>query len=192
MATDPDQVAELLAQDKVGRATRENLQRFLLNPEGGTSYIVSVDYGKSIEKMVVAGKYTWHYDNADADYINSENFPVSGIGVVMVALELVNLNSEEVSSTEDVLAHMEANGLRPATIEELLAFGATHPIVQREFHVICLGSSWVGNPIGHGRHSDDRRFALYLYGDDSCRVLSLIRFKYTVWEKKSRFLAVRK
>lgn len=171
-----DQIAELLAQDKAGRITRENLQRFLLNPDGGTGYIVSVDYGKTVEEMVSAGRYDWKNDN-----ITTKNFPINGTGVVTVALELVHLN--KAASSKAVLAHLEANGMRPATVEELLAFGATYPEIQREFPIICLGSSWV-DPYGY-------RSVPCLGRDGSRRKLDLYWFDYG-WDEHCRFLAVRK
>lgn len=170
------QLGELIAQAKAGRVTRENLQKFLLNPDGGTGYTVSVDYGKTVEEMVSAGRYDWKNDN-----ITTKNFPVNGTGVVTVALELVHLN--KAASSEAVLAHLEANGMRPATVEELLAFGVTYPEIQREFPVICLGSSWVG-PLGF-------RCVPCLGRDGSGRYLCLDWFGIG-WGDCCRFLAVRK
>ncbi|MFH1611493.1 MAG: hypothetical protein ABIA83_02745 [Patescibacteria group bacterium] len=171
-----DQLAELIAQDKVGRVTRENLQRFLASLDGDTGYTVLVDYRKTIEQMVSAGRYDWSDGN-----INSVNFPVNGTGVATITPELVHLNKK--ASSEEALAHKEANGLRPATIEELLAFGATYPDVQREFPVVALGSSWVDR--------DGHRRAPYLDGDGSERELSLDWYG-SGWFEGCRFLAVRK
>ena len=170
----PEQIAELLAQDKTGRVTRENFQRFLLNPDGGTDYTVSVDYGKTVEEMVASGRYDWSNGN-----ITSKNFPVNGTGVVTVALELVHLN--KAASSGAVLAHLKDNG----TLAELLAFGATYPEIQREFPIVCLdkGSSWV-DPRG-------RRRVPFLDRDGSDRKLSLDWFD-CVWDEDCRFLAVRK
>ena len=170
----PEQIAELLAQDKTGRVTRENFQRFLLNPDGGTDYTVSVDYGKTVEEMVASGRYDWSNGN-----ITSKNFPVNGTGVVTVALELVHLN--KAASSGAVLAHLKDNG----TLAELLAFGATYPEIQREFPIVCLdkGSSWVD--------PGDYRDVPYLDRDGSDRKLSLDWFD-CVWDEDCRFLAVRK
>jgi hypothetical protein len=176
-----NQIAELLAQDKVGRVTRELLQAFLQNPQSingqlSSKFTVSVDYGKTVEEMVAAGRYDWHNDN-----ITTKNFPVSGTGVVTVDLELVHLN--KAVSSEEVLAHLEANGLRPATIEELLAFGAIYPEIQRKFPIVCLGSFWV-DPSGI-------HVVPYLGKGGSNRRLNLLWF-VSVWGDYCRFLAVRK
>ncbi|MBU4315415.1 hypothetical protein KJ673_03345, partial [Patescibacteria group bacterium] len=78
---------------------------------------------------------------------------------------------------------MEANYLRPGKIEELLAFGATYPEVQRQFPIICLGSSWVDR--------GGRRHAPFLSGYGSGRELRL-GWCGSVWDGYCRFLAVRK
>ena len=140
-----EQIGELVEQSKGEnpRVTRENLQAFLQNPNAflrASVYPVTVDYRKTVKEMVLAGRYDWKNDD-----INSENFPVSGEWAVSVNLELVHINKSV--DSEGVLDYLEENGMRPATVEELLAFGATYPEIQREFPIICLGSSWV-NPVG--------------------------------------------
>lgn len=170
-----DQVFELLSQSRAGRVTKENLQKFLLNPDGGTGYTVVVNFGKTVEEMVASGRYDWSNDN-----FTSKNFSVNGTDVA-VALELVHLN--KVISSEDVLRHLEENGMRPTTVEEFLSFGATYPEIQREFPVLCLGSSWVF-PDG------DRRVPCLLRGG-SDRGLGLCWFGGG-WLEDCRFLAVRK
>lgn len=103
-----------------------------------TTYPVTVDYGLSLSEMIKAG----HYDYANSD-ITAKNFPKTEMsGKVKTNLELVHLNHS--ATTDEVLAHMEAQGFRPATLPELLAFGKMYPDVQREFPVVALGSSWVG------------------------------------------------
>lgn len=139
-------------------------------------YTITVDYGKFVEEMVAAGQYDWK--NGD---ITSKNFPQSNTGVVAVSTVLIHLNKSV--SSEVVLAHLEANGLRPATLAELLAFGATYPEIQRQFPVIALGSSWV--------HSDGNRCVPCLNRANRDRVLYLDWFDGG-WGDFCRFLAVRK
>ena len=101
-----------------------------------------------------------------------------------VDLELVYLNRN--ASSEDVLSYFEQNGLRPATMAELLAFGATYPEIQREFPIVCLdkgGSSWV-DPHGGCR-------VPYLDQDGFERGLRL-SWCDNGWDGICRFLAVRK
>jgi hypothetical protein len=114
-------------------------KRFLLEEVQKRSkmvrYPIIVDYGKSVEEMVAAGQYDWE----DGD-ITSKNFRKSGTGVVAVSTELVCLD-KSISRPMSMVAHLKANGFRPATLAELLAFGATYPETQRQFPVVALGSS---------------------------------------------------
>ena len=176
-----EQIGELVEQNKGEnpRVTREILQAFLRNSNAflrASVYSATVDYGKSVEEMVVAGNYDWKNDD-----INSKNFSVKGEGVVNVNLELVHLDKGV--SSEDALTYLEENGMRPPTIEELLVFGSSYPEIQREFPVICLGSSWV-DPDGSRRVPDLRR-------SGSERDLDLGWFGHG-WVECCRFLAVRK
>lgn len=174
------QISELLEQSKGRnpRVTREKLQAFLLNPDAfprAIIYPVVVDYGKSVDEMVLVG----HYDQKNND-INSWSFPIEGKGTVIVNLELVYF-SKSVNSL-DVWDYLEKNGMRPAKVEELLAFGATYPEIQRGFPIICLGSYLVG-------HEEDHGFP-YLFKDGSGRNLDISWFVFG-WDVNCRFLAVR-
>ena len=168
-------LSEIGAKAKRGLIKIEDLEAFL-HDHGGSGYPVTIDYAKTVEQMKKNGQYDWSNDN-----INSRNFPVNGTGTVNVALELVHL--DKVVSSKDVLSYMEANGLRAATVEELLMFGVTYPDIQREFPIVCLGSSWV-DPYGN-------RHVPYLDRGGSYRVLNLHWFD-NVWLALFRFLAVRK
>jgi hypothetical protein len=141
-----------------------------------TDHTVTIDYGMTVEQMVEAGNYDWN--NRD---INSRNFPAKGDGAVETTLELVHLN--KVARTAEVEAYLKANGLRAATLAELLAFGAKYPEIQLEFPVVALGSSWF-DPL-----SD--RYVPYLFRRGSERTLSLVWRGYD-WIVDCRFLAVRK
>lgn len=180
----PNQMKEFWELVEKGKINRENFQKFLSNPEDiikknkivDDIYSAIVDYNMSLADIIKVGKYDWVNDD-----ITAKNFPITGSGKVEVSLELVHLNKSV--STEDVLAHMEANGLRPATLVELLAFGAKYPELQREFPICALGSSWVLR--------DGSRYVPYLGRDDSKRFLNLRWFDYD-WDGYGRFLAVRK
>ncbi len=142
----------------------------------GDIYSVFVDYSISLVNMIKAGKYDWINDD-----ITAEHFPNTGSGKAEVDFQLVHLNKS--ANSEEVLLHMEKNNLRPATLFELLAFGAKYPELQREFPICALGSSWV-------LRDGDRRVP-YLGRYDSGRGLSLDWFDVD-WDGCWRFLAVRK
>jgi hypothetical protein len=134
--------------------------------------------------MVEEGKYSWWNSviSGSPDDFVRPTF-VRSISVE-VKLELVHLN--KVVSSAEVEAYLIENGMRAATIKELLAFGATYPDVQREFPVIALGATWIDQYGGC--------YAPYLDVVGSERHLDLSEDIWDVrhWAEHYRFLAVRK
>lgn len=164
-----------------GEATIKQMTRAMVGEmESGTaeSYQLTVDYGCSLADMVTAGRYDYVNDN-----IPARNFPIEGSGKVELDCVLVHLDCT--ASTKKVKQEIDKRGLRPTTIEELLAFGETYPEVQREFPVVELGSSWV--------LSDGYRCVACLWGNPGDRDLDL-RWDDSEdrWGPDYRFLAVRK
>lgn len=102
---------------------------------------VSVDYGRTLDQMIRAGKYA----KIDSD-ITPKNFPIDGKGTADVEIILLHFKRDirDISSAE-VNKEIKALGLEPAKIEHLLAFGAQHPEVQRKFTIVFLGACWVKN-----------------------------------------------
>ncbi len=139
-------------------------------------YPVIIDYKKSIKEMVLAGQY----DRKCSD-INANNFSITGEGIVQINLELIHFN--RLISSEDILIYFEKNYLRPAMIEELLAFGATYFEIQQKFPVIGIGSSLF--------YPDGCRYVPCLNNNGHERNLCLSCFE-SDWDKNCRFLAVYK
>lgn len=100
------------------------------------TYKVIVDYGLSLAEMIKAGKYGWFNDD-----ITAKNFTLEGSGQHEAELVLVHLNRD--ATTKEVREYLDEQGLAPAKIEHLLAFGAAYPELQREFPIAALGSSFV-------------------------------------------------
>ena len=142
----------------------------------GNVHRVTVDRDKKLKAMIEAGRYDW--TNSD---ITDKHFPVEGSGTVEIDIELVHYGRD--MSTDAVLKDLDARGLRPAKIEELLALGATKPELQREFPIIALGSVW--------RNLDGSRFCPDLFGSGSRRGLRLYWLDND-WNEICRFAAVRK
>lgn len=86
-------------------------------------------------------------------------------------------------STDQALAELDKMNLKPAGIQECLAFGEKYPDVQRQFPIIFLGSVWQG-PRGD-------RSCPYLGRDGSERDLYLSWFD-DGWIDICRFAGVRK
>lgn len=59
---------------------------------------------------------------------------------------LVSYNHQ--MATTEIVSELDLKGLRPATLPELLAFGAARPDFQREFNIVALGSRF-SNPDGN-------------------------------------------
>lgn len=182
-----EEANKLLIEDEHLIEEIEEVERFLAGGKRfwaeekkkkfGRLYPIIVDYGQTLSQMIKAGNYVW--TNSD---IKSENFPIVETSKAEVETVLVHLNKKV--STEHVLKHLDSLGLRPATIAELLAFGAKYPDVQRQFSVVALGSVWV-LPNGN-------RHVPYLCEGGHERGLGLGWYDCIGWSGLCRFLAVSK
>lgn len=100
--------------------------------------ILPVDYGMSLDQMIVAGRYDWVTPS-----LNNINFPVQGDGVCRFEFDLVN--PKRTISSSDVLTLLgedsdPTNPWMPAQIEHLLVFGAWFPELQLKNIILALGS----------------------------------------------------
>ena len=143
--------------------------------KAGDLLTVTVDYSRSLAQMIAAGKYDWVNDD-----ITEKHFPMKGNGKVELNLELAHFN--KYISSDDAIAELKKRGLRPATLWELLAFGAKFPETQREFPIVALGSVW--------RDLDGDRNVPYLWGHADERSLGLCWYDHD-WSDNYRFLASR-
>jgi hypothetical protein len=96
-----------------------------------TQFSATVDYDQSLVASIAAGKY-----NKISPSI--EGFPAEAGGQVNVVFKLVRFNFR--ISTMSAIAGIDSQGLRPATLKELLAFGAKYPEEQRIRPIIELGT----------------------------------------------------
>lgn len=130
---------------------------------------------KTIDQLVKAGKY---------DYVNS-NINRTNFQLHPVAKEVELLHLGRYTTTEEILAEMETQGLKPATMTDLLHSGIQHPDEQRNFPIIALGSVWT-NPFGY-------RYVGCLNGSADRRNASLHWTNPGLqWDDDYRFLAFRK
>lgn len=147
---------------------------------GLPSYAITVNYKLTVEQMVVAlGCDGYVNTNIDTQNFGEE---VAAKKDAKEYLNVVLFHLGREATSQEVRDEMEKRGLRPATLAELLAFGAQHPEKQREFPIAALGSDCV---LYGGRR------VAYLWGDASKRDL----FLYCLgggWRAAWRFLAVRK
>lgn len=101
-----------------------------------TRFTVTVNRGRSIEEMVADGKYDFANPN-----ITAVNFPITGTGTCDEEEILVHFDRS--IESDDAVREMNQLDLEPSPIEDVLAFGAKYPDVQREFPIVGLGSSWM-------------------------------------------------
>ena len=175
-----DQIGELLLQSKAGRITRENLQKFLMDPDGRNSlvYPIEIDYGKTMEEMVKSCK---NLKVEHADKLISKNFPFDpSRGIVKVNCRTINLPKHP--SKEDLEKVLKKEKVRFPTMEEVLFFGNTYPNVHENAKTICFGPSvlsesktkdktWDGIPLipqieGRNSESKERRISFKWETDD--------------------------
>jgi hypothetical protein len=141
-----------------------------------TTYPVTIDYRKSLDEMVKAGRYG--YTNPA---ITSEHFPIQGEGEVPT--ELVFVHFDRNIESDGAVAELNKMGLEPARLEHACAFGEKYPDVQKEFPIVFLGSVWAD--------ASGNRHVPYLDGWSGGRGLGLSGWSGG-WGRRCRFAAVRK
>lgn len=186
-----DQLAELHDQIRDGRVTRAMFQCFLEKPElvfGNdaksvsavelTDYPVVIDRSLSWSDLLAATKISKKYVKVD---FTEKNFPLGQKPDYEYDLVLVEL--DHASSTVEVLAELTKQGLERPEVEDVLAFEATYPDVQRELPIVAfIVRPWCG--------PDGFMYVPYLRKDENERCLRLGCFYYD-WSRGNRFLARR-
>lgn len=145
-----------------------------------TTFHVKVNYDRTVEEMVRAGKYNWVASNVD-----SKHFPTNRHGTSEV--EMVVIDFDHKVGSDEVLSELDKMGLRPAELLELLAFDSAYPETGRTFvsPIIALGSV---HPNGRGGGE-----AISLENGVLVRLLQSINVSwYGEWGSSDRFAAVRK
>lgn len=131
---------------------------------------VGLNCDASIPELVTLGRYDGVEQATSANF--EQDYSCSGRQGRI--LWLVNFN--HIMTTRDAVLHLRSNGLRSATLRELLALGIMHRDMQLRYPIVALGSySPYGFPILVG-----------FYGRRSLLVQSM-----NVWDEDVRFLAVR-
>lgn len=150
---------------------RQDIAKLLVSGDG-VVYPVEI-MANSIAELVGRGNYEWYCRD-----INDRNFRVDPDHKAEIVLK----NFPWMMTTKGVQGEMLKLGLRPATMCELLAFGAKYPDIQRQFPILALGSLWK-SPTGYNLVGCLRR----LIGE---RRLCL-QMADLHWDSHWRFAAVR-
>ena len=147
----------------------------------------TVNYNVNLNKMIESGKF----DIVDPD-ICPDNFPIKGKGVIKNKFVMVNFNSTITS--EHILEYFEEQGLRAATIEELLAVEARrNNDGENDFSLHALGSDWLDDDFQSLKDSQHRCTPSFGCWSDGRRRLRLSCAYSRSWHYEGNwFLAVRK
>ena len=173
----PEEAIHRLATPE-GDALLDKFVNMLAEASGAIADIfrVQVNYDLKLEAAIRAGNYDWKNND-----INDKNFPSKRSGSAELDIRLVHFNKN--MSSEDVLMELDKMGLRPAELQELLAFGAKYPDEQRKYPIVVLGSVW--------RSLSGHRLVACLSVGDGKRELNLFYYG-DGWGEDCRFAAVRK
>lgn len=128
--------------------------------------IVSVNYDLSVEELLQ--KCNFHSFRED---INSSNFQSIESGSKTLEFWIIEYRLPK--TLESILQNLEARGLRPATLKELLSLAIKEPNLQVRRDIKGLGSSWTDQEgqqwapclclDEHGTEEDPDWKALHLY-----------------------------
>lgn len=142
-----------------------------------TVVTVCVDYTRTLAQLITDGNYDWVNR-----HITDENFP-SPIGQGAVRVDLILLEYPASMTSRQVLADMDREGLRPATVWELLSLGVQRKeLPENETIIVALGMVV---------EVDGPRRVAYLGRSDRARYLRLDWFD-SDWGGGCRCAAVRK
>jgi hypothetical protein len=144
----------------------------LLNSE----FDLIVDYSRTVNKMIAAGKYDGV--GHDLDGIKNFSFPSELIGTKSkISSKLFHFDDK--INRKHIIIEMNALGFRSATLAEILALGELYPDLQKIFKfIIGLGTIW---------RDDDNDFVagmLHTYGKERCLASNPI---YRGWPRNSEF-----
>lgn len=146
-------ISNLLAEVKRLGGTSGDVHR-LVNPEGKEligqiaqlivnegkkaiqSFVIFIGWEFSFDEMLKAGNYD--YVNP---YITEKHFRLDDEGKTEEDIFILHFN--RTMTSEQAIAEMDKQGLRPATFTNALYFGARYPEEQRMYPIVFLGSSWV-------------------------------------------------
>jgi len=125
------------------------------------NFNILVDHSLGLKQMVDLGRYSYINEN-----ISPKIFPKTAKGKINYDTKLIYFF--KYINSVDALKDLDIEGLRPATIEELLAFGAQYSEFQIKFPIFALGSPCdiLGIrqiPYLGGVHHKERTLSLYYW-----------------------------
>jgi hypothetical protein len=137
----------------LSKVNRQDFRDFLVGlPRKG---MITVNYDDLVSRQIQdIGYDTVGSRGGD---MNDNNFPPKGGGTKVVNFELVSTETPG-SSTPIVMGILQRRKLRPANIQELIAFDRQHPLVKTVFRVVALGSKCVNEDGEMATNIDNHEF----------------------------------
>ena len=96
---------------------------------------VVMNYASLSSDLIAVGRH-----NVVDEEIRHRNFPLVGRGVKTIRVRLYSFS--KVISGPAVLGYFKARNIRAAKSEELFAFTAQHPEMEKAYPLVALGNPW--------------------------------------------------
>ncbi len=136
----------------------------------------SVKIECDLREAIELGKY-----EVASKYAHPINFPTPMFCKSGAKVD-IHLLRPDPKSDDWVAQQMTNEGYRPATLREILALGISHPDLQRQFHIVALGSSILG--------PDGLPIVPFIGADEKRRCLNFASYARK-WDSQWRFAAIR-
>lgn len=174
---------------KIQNMTDEDLRKKLFAGQANPVFLIHSI--KSIRKGIKKGNYDWIYNYITEGEENRELIKRLEKRDVPKEIEVELVHFNKSISTRDALKELDKMGYRPATPQELLAFGAEYPEEQKKHSITALPTQEeIDNDSVFRSDGGDRR-ALCLYWFGAARNLRLAWLEND-WPASWRFLVARK
>ena len=150
---------------------------------------VKIDCRQTLKEMIADGDYSWispgYDDQVKLNCSDSHD----------IEMQLIDINPKpRFFNGQEARVAIDRLGYRPATLEELLAFGATYPKEQYKYDIVALGSTYVLESgtkyvptLFHYSTAEDQ----YDIFAPDVRYLGL-EYDFTFWIDSYRFAVVKK
>jgi len=142
-----------------------------------SSFFVTVDYGASINTMIMVGNYNYVHPFIRAMMSLSDNWERES----RILIELVRFGRP--IQSPKIAEEFYQHGFRPATLKALLSLGSSYPCQQEVAQIVGLGSIW--------RDALGLKIVPVLSSYHNKRLLDLTCLA-DIWASHYRFAVVRK
>ncbi|MEI6238291.1 MAG: hypothetical protein WCP15_02005 [bacterium] len=143
-------------------------------------YDITVNHNETLSQMITSAKYTGKNDFV-SELITPANIPLyvsGGKGEEKIQISLIKL--DKAMNNSDIPSFLGNKGYRPATVEELLAFSAKYPDMQKKYFITNISPVTIAG----------YKFIIALTGDSDYRALDVFT-AHGVWENRTVIAGVK-